>query len=250
MAQLDIVQGGLGRIQADPRIVDRILLQNDRTLDLFDLRLGSRVNFGKRNFTRLKRQQGGAEFGDRFEDDFRKGRCIRPGVSRVRGQGHAFVGLPGGQHIGTSADDCGGQFFTQLFNRLLAQDRAGTVTDTDQPQRRGGIFQQDAAGIGAGHLDMVQRLPVIGIGRLFAIGSGQEPFKAELHILGGHLAKAAGEHLAGVQLEGDLGIADLGDGLGGIGFIVQHIGLEPGEGLATGLQQGILDRAGAVGRVK
>jgi hypothetical protein len=58
------------------------------------------------------------------------------------------------------------------------------------------------------------------------------------------------EHLAGIELELDLGLADLLDGLGGVRLPFERAGLEARQALAHGDDDVVFDRPDAVGRVE
>ena len=75
-------------------------------------------------------------------------------------------------------------------------------------------------------------------------------FERVFLVVGGHLAIAALKHLAGVQFEGQFGVRDLGQGLGGVQLPLQLLRLERGKVLADGSDDGGVGAADPVGGVE
>src|SRR4030095_15019730 len=141
-----------------------------------------RLDLRESNLLGLEGEQGRLPLRDRLQDDALLGRRGTAFGIRIGFEGQVVIWLPLLDDIGAGADQRGGDLVAQFLRRLLGDEAARGVADADGEDRGRRILEEEAAGILAGDLDMIESSPVVGIGYLLAVIARLESLVAEFHV--------------------------------------------------------------------
>ena len=226
LAHSDVAERRLLHVHAEPDKIKAGALIDGESLHLGQGFGDRRWQNGEIQLARAEREFSGFRILDEIRPDLVEG-GLRPLIVGIALQHRAALLFHRHDLIGPGPDRPRVMLDAALGERFFAQDAARHVGERDGEQAGVRLRQVDLAGIFAGDLDAGQARPVAFVGAVLAAGlTRQEPFEREFDVLGGHLAIAVGEHLAGFEGEFDQRRADLFQlrgrvelSLGGIGFL-------------------------------